>query len=58
MEMTLLTVPEAKIAKEDHSIRSSTRCWVTRLARAMECDFENQLKSVPFLPMSLDIRSF
>lgn len=32
---------EAETAK---SIRSSTGFWVTRLARAMECDFENRLK--------------
>jgi len=42
--MTLLTLPEVKIAKQDRSIHSSTGYWVTRLARAMECDFENRLK--------------
>ena len=42
-EMTLLTLPEAKIAEQDRSIHSSTGYWVTRLARAMECDFENRL---------------
>jgi DNA-binding MarR family transcriptional regulator len=43
METTLFTLPEAKIAKEGCSIHSSTGYWVTRLARAMECDFENRL---------------
>jgi DNA-binding MarR family transcriptional regulator len=43
-EMTLLTLPEATLAKKDRSIHSSTGYWVTRLARAMECDFENRLK--------------
>lgn len=36
-------LPEEKIAKEDQSIYTSTGYWVTRLARAMECDFENRL---------------
>jgi len=44
METTLFTLPEAKTAKEDNSVHSSTGYWVTRLARAMECDFENRLK--------------
>jgi DNA-binding MarR family transcriptional regulator len=35
--------PEAKIANKDESIHSSTGYWVTRLARAMEHDFENRL---------------
>ena len=35
--------PETKIAKKDQSVHSSTGYWVTRLARAMECDFENRL---------------
>jgi hypothetical protein len=40
MEMTLLTLPEARIAQEDRSIHSRTGYWVTHLARAMECEFE------------------
>ena len=40
----MLTLPEARIAEEERSIHSSTGYWVTRLARAMECDFENRLK--------------
>ena len=39
----MFTLPEATIAKEGQSIHSSTGYWVTRLARAMECDFENRL---------------
>ena len=41
--MTLFTLPEATIAKQGRSIHSSTGYWVTRLARAMECDFEKRL---------------
>ena len=41
--MTLFTLPEVTIAKQGRSIHSSTGYWVTRLARAMECDFENRL---------------
>ena len=41
--MTLFTLPEGTIAKQGRSIHSSTGYWVTRLARAMECDFENRL---------------
>ena len=37
-------LPDAKIATEVHSVHSSTGYWVTRLARAMECDFENRLE--------------
>ncbi|TWU27965.1 MarR family winged helix-turn-helix transcriptional regulator [Novipirellula artificiosorum] len=43
--MTLFTLPEATIAKQGRSIHSSTGYWVTRLARAMECDFENRLNA-------------
>ena len=35
--------PKAEIAKTGRSVDSSTGYWVTRLARAMECDFENRL---------------
>ena len=43
METSLFTLPEARIARENRSVHSSTGYWVTRLARAMECDFENRL---------------
>jgi len=39
----LSTLPEGGITKNDHSIYASTGYWVTRLARAMECDFEKRL---------------
>ncbi len=41
---TLFTLAEPKTGKGGHSIRSSTGYWVTRLARAMEFEFESRLK--------------
>mgnify|MGYP001555691009 CR=1 FL=1 len=41
--MTAFKLPEAEIATNGQSIHSSMGYWVTRLARAMECDFENRL---------------
>lgn len=38
----MLTLPNAKTNKSP-SIHASAGYWVTRLARAMECDFENRL---------------
>ena len=39
----MFAVPEAESAKEGRSMHSSMGYWVTRLARAMECDFESRL---------------
>jgi DNA-binding MarR family transcriptional regulator len=43
MEMTTSKLADVRIAKKDQSIHSSMGYWVGRLARAMECDFENRL---------------
>lgn len=40
---TLDASPEARSAKKERSISSSTGYWVTRLARAMEFEFEGRL---------------
>ena len=41
----MLMLPTSTTPQGQYSVESSTGFWVTRLARAMECDFENRLEA-------------